>query len=295
MDATSLTPPYTTLHNGQVFPLLGLGCAQLEDGGDINGHIKLALDTGYRLFDTATAYGNEEILGAALRNSGYPRESYMLSSKVPDASQGYDGTLKAFEASLKRFGMDYLDCYLIHWPRARLGLFCDTWKAMERLYDEGLTRSIGVSNFEIPHLEMLLAKANTAPMLNQLEFNPYLQIRELRRYCAENSILVEAWFPLGGQQVGAKGPQMAHAEIPLLQNPKIKQIADSLGKTVAQVILRWEIQSNVVPIPKSTKAERIVENFQVFDFTLTPAEMAALETLDYNFHFGPLDYQLPRI
>lgn len=293
MDAARIKTPYFNLSNGQPFPAIGLGCAQLEDGGDIDGHVKAALDYGYRLFDTATAYGNEDILGAALRKSGYAREDYLLSSKVPNWMQGYDETLQAFENTLKASGMEYLDCYLIHFPRAIKGKFLDTWRAMERLYDEGLIKVIGLSNFEIPHIEMILAKCNVAPMLDQLEFNPYLQIPELRRFCAEKNILVEAWFPLGGQLVGAKGPQMAQAKIPLLKNPVIEGIAEKNGKTVAQTILRWEIQSNVVPIPKSTKVSRIRENFEVFDFELSAEDMAAIDALDYNFHFGPLDYQLP--
>ena len=293
MKESDFRSPYLTLNNGELFPAIGLGCAQLEDGGDIDGHIKYALDKGYRLFDTATAYQNEDILGAALRNSGYPRESYMLSSKVPNYMHGYDAAMRAFEETLKRTGMDYLDCYLIHFPRAIKGLFTETWKAMESLYEQKLVRIIGLSNFEIPHIEMLLSGCSIPPMLNQLEFNPYLQIRELRNYCREKNIAVEAWFPLGGQLVGAKGPQMARASIPLLENPEIGRVASKHGKTIAQTILRWEIQSDVVPIPKSTKTARIGENFEVFDFSLDEEDMRALNALEQDFHFGPKDYQLP--
>jgi methylglyoxal/glyoxal reductase len=275
------------LSNGVNMPRMGFGCAMVEgDGQEIVVHA--ALEAGFRLFDNASLYANEEGIGRALRSSGIPRKELFVSSKLRNKEQGYDLALKGFEGSLKRLGLDYLDLYLIHWPMPKRGLFPETWRALERLYEEGAVRAIGVSNFETHHLEELLQTAVVRPMVNQVEFNPYLAIAPLRRYCAERNIQVEAWFPLGGPAGEGLGKKMPQTDrIPLLQNGTVVDIAKATGLTPAQVVLRWELQSGVIPLPKSARPERIRENYAALDLELAPEDMNRIDTLDCNGRMGP--------
>lgn len=266
-------------------PSVGFGCAMVE-GDDQDVIIHTAVDAGYRLFDNSPLYGNEEGIGRALRSSGVPRTELFISSKLRNREQGYDNALRGFEGSLKRLGCEYLDLYLIHFPMPRRGLYRETWRALERLYDEGVVRAIGVSNFERHHLESLLEDATIRPMVDQLECNPYLAISALRAYCHENDIQVEAWFPLGGPSVGLGGKPLPHERVPLLQHETIVQIAEARGRTPAQIVLRWELQSGVIPLPKSGRPARIRENLCVFDFELTLAETARIDLLDCNGRRG---------
>lgn len=274
------------LSNGVVMPRLGFGCAMV-DGDQQEAVVHAALEAGFRLFDNAPLYGNEEGIGRALRSSGIPRSELFVSSKLRNSEQGYDLALRGFAGSLERLGLDYLDLYLIHWPMPRRGLFCETWRALERLYEEGAVRAIGVSNFESHHLDVLMKDCNVRPMVNQLEFNPYLAIRPLREYCAREGIQVEAWFPLGGPAGDGLGPKLKTNRVPLLEHPTILKIAAACGKTPAQVVLRWELQSGVIPLPKSARPERIRENYDVFDFHLGAEEMRRIDLLDCNGRMGP--------
>jgi methylglyoxal/glyoxal reductase len=275
------------LPNGVSMPRLGFGCAMVE-GDQQETAIHTALDAGFRLFDNASLYGNEEGIGKALRSGGVPRAELFVSSKLRNKEQGYDLALKGFEGSLKRLGLDYLDLYLIHWPMPKRGLFCETWRALEMLYQEGVVRAIGVSNFEAHHLDTLLADCAVRPMVNQMEFNPYLAIAPLRRYCAEQEIQVEGYFPLGGpagEGLGAKRPDTGR--VPLLQHQTIVDIAKARDRSPAQVALRWELQSGVIPLPKSMRPERIRENYMAFEFELTPDEMRLIDRLDCDGRMAP--------
>ena len=267
-------------------PRMGFGCAMVE-GEQQESVIHAALEAGFRLFDNASLYANEEGIGRALRTSGVPREELFVSSKLRNKEQGYDLALKGFEGSLKRLGLDYLDLYLIHFPMPRRGLYGETWRALERLYEEGAVRAIGVSNFESHHLETLFGNCTVRPMVNQLELNPYLAITPLRQYCAQHDIQVEAWFPLGGPAGEGLGPKPKTDQIPLLQNETIVDIAQARGRTPAQVVLRWALQSGVIPLPKSERPERIRENFAAFDFELTPDDMGRIDLVDCNGRLGP--------
>ena len=275
------------LANGVTMPRMGFGCAMV-DGSEQERAVHAALQAGFRLFDNASLYDNEEGIGRALRSGGVPRDQLFVSSKLRNREQGYDLALKGFDGSLKRLGFDYLDLYLIHWPMPRRNLFVDTWRALERLYDEKLVRAIGVSNFEQHHLDVLLAHCNVRPMVNQMEFNPYLAILPLREYCASNDIQVEAWFPLGGPAGEGLGPKRPDTDrVRPTEHPTIVDIARERGRTPAQVVLRWELQSGVIPLPKSARPERIVENFQAFDFELTAGDMARIDLLDCDGRMGP--------
>ncbi len=275
------------LANGVTMPRMGFGCAMV-DGPDQEAVVHAALETGFRLFDNAPLYANEEGIGRALRSGGVPREELFVSSKLRNREQGYDLALRGFETSLNALGFDYLDLYLIHWPMPRRDLYRETWRALERLYDEGAVRAIGVSNFETHHLDTLRKDCNTPPMVNQMECNPYLAIFPLREYCAEHEIVVEAWFPLGGPAGEGLGPPRPQTDrVPLLQNDTIVDIAKSHDRSPAQVVLRWELQSGIIPLPKSARPERIRENYQAFDFELTPEEMQRIDQLDCNGRMGP--------
>lgn len=258
-----------TLHNGVQMPWFGLGVYKVENSEAIQA-VKAALKAGYRSIDTAAYYQNEEGVGIGIKEAGIPREELFITSKVWNSDQGYDSTIKAFEASLKRLGLDYLDLYLIHWPVK--GKYKETWKALEKIYKEGKVRAIGVSNFHIHHLQDLLQEAEIKPMVNQVEFHPRLTQKELRQYCKEQGIQFEAWSPLMRGQ--------------LFDNDVLREIGKKYNKTPAQVILRWDLQHEVVTIPKSVNEQRIIENASIFDFKLTKEEMDRIDALNENKRIG---------
>ncbi|MED1665163.1 aldo/keto reductase [Brevibacillus laterosporus] len=265
----------TTLHNGTKMPWFGIGVFKVEEGSELVSAVKSAIKHGYRSIDTAAIYGNETSVGQAIHEGiqeiNLPREDLFVTSKVWNADLGYEATLAAFETSLDKLGLEYLDLYLIHWPVK--GKYKEAWRALEKLYKDGRVKAIGVSNFQIHHLEDLMEKAEIKPMINQVEFHPYLTQKELITFCRAHDIQVEAWSPLMQGQ--------------LLDNPVLQEIADKHGKTVAQVILRWDLQHGVITIPKSTKEHRIVENASVFDFELTKEEMDRIDALNQNHRVGP--------
>ncbi|TYS15426.1 aldo/keto reductase [Rossellomorea vietnamensis] len=258
------------LHNGVEIPYLGLGVYQMEDHDEAVSAIKTAINLGYKSIDTASLYNNEESVGQAVKESSVGRENLYITSKVWNTDQGYDSTLRAFEDSLKKLDMDYLDLYLIHWPVA--GKYQDTWKALERLYEEGTVKAIGVSNFKEHHLNDLMNASNEKPVINQVELHPRLSQQSLREYCHNHSIAVEAWSPI------ARGK--------LLEEPTLNHIADKHGKTPAQVILRWHLQNNTIIIPKSIHANRMKENSEIFDFSLTLEDMTQINSLNMDERFG---------
>ena len=259
--------PVVKLNNGVMIPRLGLGVYQSPPGQATQKAVEYALKVGYRHIDTARIYNNESDVGSALRNSGVKREDVFVTTKLWNSDQGYETALKACDASLKRLGLKYLDLYLIHWPVQETR--DQSWKALAQLLKDGKTRAIGVSNYTIHHLTELLDKSDTVPMVNQVEFSPFLYQRQLLDYCEKNKIQLEAYSPL---TQGAK-----------LNHPKIQQIAKKHNKTPAQVLIRWSLQHNLVTIPKSVREERIKENSQVFDYNLTTEDMRILDSLDENF------------
>jgi methylglyoxal/glyoxal reductase len=261
----------TKLHNGVEMPWFGLGVFKVKEGSEVIDSVKAALKNGYRSIDTAAVYQNEEGVGQGIRESGVAREEIFVTSKVWNSDQGYETTLQAYETSLKKLGLDYLDLYLIHWPGK--DKFKDTWRALEKLYKDGRVRAIGVSNFHIHHLEELLKDAEIKPMVNQVEYHPHLAQRDLLAYCQREGIQLEAWSPLKQGQ--------------LLNEPTISEIAEKNGKSTAQIILRWDLQNKVVTIPKSIKEQRIIENADVFDFELTPEDMERLNALNKDERTGP--------
>lgn len=261
----------TTLHNGVEMPTLGLGVWKMENNDEVKTAVNAAIDAGYKAIDTAAAYKNEEGVGAAIKENSTPREELFITSKVWNDDQGYDSTLKAFDDTVSKLGVDTLDLYLIHWPVE--GKYKETWKAMEKLYNDGRVRAIGVSNFHPHHLEDLMKDAEIKPMVNQVEFHPLLNQKELRTFCKQHSIQMEAWSPL--------------AQGKLLDHEVVKEIAEQHGKSTAQVIIRWDLEHEVVTIPKSSNPERIKQNFDVFDFELTPDNIRALDELNENERMGP--------
>jgi 2,5-diketo-D-gluconate reductase A len=264
--------PTLTLHDGVEIPQLGFGVFQVPPE-DTQGVVEEALAAGYRHIDTAAAYRNEKGVGAAIAASGIPREEVFVTTKLWNSSQGFDSALETFEKTLGRLGMDHVDLYLIHWPVPTEDRFVDTWRAFERIHEEGRSRTIGVSNFRIEDLERLEPEAETRPTVNQVELHPRFHQAELRAWHQEHDIATEAWSPLGQ---GA-----------LLGEEPIVEIAERHGRTPAQVILRWHLQLGNVVIPKSVTPERIRENFDVFDFELGEEEMAAIEAMDTGRRFGP--------
>jgi len=260
-----------TLHNGVEMPYFGLGVYLSEDGKEVTNAVKWALDDGYRHIDTASVYGNEEGVGIGIKESGVDRKDIFVVSKVWNSDQGYKSTIKSYESSLKRLNLDYLDLYLVHWPVK--GKYKETWRAMEYLYKHRGVRAIGVSNFMQHHLEDLLTSSEIVPMVNQMEFHPYLVQQELIDFCNKNTIQYEAWSPLMQGYI---------FELDIM-----KDLAEKYNKTIAQIVLRWDLQKGVVTIPKSAKKERIRANADIFDFELTDGDVKKLEQLDRGKRFGP--------
>lgn len=282
--------PKITLTNGVEIPALGLGTAAIgsftEDGPRIQACVETAIELGYRHFDTAAVYGNEAGVGAGLRASGLPPEELFVTTKVWNAEQGYDSTLKAFENSLKALGSDRVDLYLIHWPVEPFERVIETWRALERLYREKAVRAVGVSNFTVRHLKKL-AKAGDGdenrikPMINQVEFHPYLYQEELLHYCRAEGMPLEAWSPLGG------GNWPGRKENPRpLEDPLVIRLAEKYGKTPAQILIAWSLHLGNIVIPKSENPRRLEENLAAGALRLSSEDREALSGLNRNFRYG---------
>jgi 2,5-diketo-D-gluconate reductase A len=269
-DATEV--PVLTLNDGVKIPQLGFGVFQIPPD-ETQEAVEEALGVGYRHIDTAAAYRNEAGVGAAIAATGIDREDVFVTTKLWNSQQGYDSALRAFEKSLERLGTGFVDLYLIHWPQPDRELFPDTWRAFERIREEGGTRSIGVSNFRVEDLERLGQDAELRPTVNQIELHPRFQQAELRAWGDEHEVITEAWSPL--------------AQGDLLEEGTIETVAAHHDRTSAQTILRWHLQLGNVVIPKSSTPERIRENFEVFDFELSEDDMAALERLETGERIGP--------
>ncbi len=267
----SKVPPIT-LNNGVEMPQLGFGVWQVPDA-EAETAVAAALEAGYRSIDTAAVYGNEEGTGRAVARSGVPREDIFVTTKLWNSDHGYDSTLKAFDASLAKLGLDYVDLYLIHWPTPARDLYVDTYKAFEKLLSDGRVRAIGVSNFLPEHLERLIEETSVVPAVNQIELHPHLQQAAAREYHAEQGIATEAYSPLGS----GKG---------ILEIPAIVAIAQKHGRTPAQVVLRWHLQLGNVVIPKSVTPSRIEENIDVFGFALDAEDLAAISALNEDRRVG---------
>ncbi|WP_323748901.1 aldo/keto reductase [Streptomyces sp. PR69] len=265
--------PSLTLNNGNTMPQLGYGVWQVPDDEAAQA-VGTALKAGYRSIDTAAIYENEEGAGRAVADSGLPREDLFITTKVWNSAQGYDTTLRAFDASLSRLGLDYVDLYLIHWPLPSRDLYVDTYRALERIHADGRAKAIGVSNFLPEHLERLIGETSVVPAVNQIELHPQLQQSELRDFHAQHGITTEAWSPLGQ----GRG---------LLEVPAVVAVAQKHGRTPAQIVLRWHLQLGNVAIPKSVTPSRIAENIDLFDFELDADDMAVFAALDEGRRLGP--------
>lgn len=259
--------PSLILNTNAQMPLLGLGVYKATAPGEVEGAIANALACGYRLIDTASAYKNEEGVGRAIRSSSIPREELFITTKLWNTAQRIGDIDGAFQRSLERLGLDYVDLYLIHWPVP--GCFTQSWKALERIYESGQAKSIGVSNFEISHLETLYQISGIRPAVNQIEYHPLWNQSDIYAYCQEHGIAVQAYAPL------ARGAY--------LEKDTLLHIADTYQKTPAQIGLRWLVQKGISSIPKSTTPERIAENANIFDFELTDLEMKTIDALDEKF------------
>lgn len=267
--------PYMTLNDGTEMPQVGLGVWQAKDGEETRQAVATAIRAGYRMIDTAMVYQNEVSVGQGIVDSGIDRSELFITTKLWNSDQGSTSVRPALEASLSRLGLDYVDLYLIHWPTPARDLYVQTWKEFEKLKADGLARSIGVSNFRTEDLERLKAESDTVPSVNQIELHPYFQQRELREYAESQGIHIESWSPIGG----SKGN--------LLQDEVLTGIANSHGKSAAQIVIRWHIQHGLIVIPKSVHAERIQENFDVFDFELSDQDMQRIDSLDRAKRSGP--------
>ena len=261
------------LNNGVEMPYFGLGTYLADNDQEVIDAVKNALNAGYRHIDTAAAYKNEEGVGKGIQESNIAREEVFLVSKLWNADQGYESTLKAFEESLERLGVDYLDLYLIHWPVA--GKYKDTWRAMEKLYREKKIRAIGVSNFLQHHLEDLLETAEVMPMVNQMEFHPYLVQQDLIDFCNSKGIQYESWSPF------------MHGKLFDGKSEVFSDLTDKYKKSIAQIVLRYNLQKGIVVIPKSVNVDRIKSNADIFDFELSEADISYLDRLDKGERTGP--------
>ena len=260
-----------TLNNGVEMPVVGVGTYQADEGGEVEQAVEWALELGYRSIDTASAYDNEMGVGRAVRDSNVARDTVFLTTKVWKDDLGYDETLQAFDRSLDRLQMDYVDLYLIHWPVPEK--IHSTWRALEETYDAGRARAIGVSNFLEAHLRELFSDARIAPMVNQIEFHPHLQQPDVVNFCQAHEIRVEAWSPL------MKGK--------VFDLPELKDIGKKYGKSPGQITLRWQIQRGIVTIPKSVKHSHLEANAQIFDFTLSDEDVEAINALGQHRRTGP--------
>lgn len=268
---------YTKFHNGNSMPSVGLGVFRVENNDVAKDAVKHAIQSGYRSIDAAFIYGNEvkvgEGIAEGIKAANIAREDLFITSKIWIDDYGKDNVQKAYEKSLNLLGLDYLDLYLMHWPGTDLDLLLNTWEGMENLYNQQLVKNIGVSNFNIDHLEILINQANVKPVLNQVEFHPYLTQTELRNYLSKHEIKMESWSPL------------MNAEI--LQDETVNRIAKEINKSPAQVIIRWNIDHDVITIPKSVTPSRIEENFEVFNFSLNDNQIKRLDALNENKRIGP--------
>lgn len=265
-----------TLNNGLKMPLVGYGVFRVPEGDDLAEAVKTAIAKGYRSIDTAQVYRNEESVGrgirAAIKEGLVTRDELFITSKVWNDGLSYEETLAAYDSSLEKIGLDYLDLYLVHWPGIDEN-YIEVYKALEKIYQDGRVRSIGVSNFHVHHLENLLKETTVVPVINQIEFHPHLTQEEVRAYCQDKGIQVEAWSPLMNGS--------------LLEEALIQELASKYGKTPAQIVLRYDVQHNVVTIPKTMTPTRMVENLDVFNFSLTDEEMAQLDALNDGLRCGP--------
>jgi 2,5-diketo-D-gluconate reductase A len=264
--------PSVTLNDDNTMPVIGLGVGELSDA-ETEASVSAALEAGYRLIDTASAYGNEAAVGRAVASSGVPREELFITTKLATSNQGFQSSQDALKESLERLGLDYVDLYLIHWPAGEQGKYIDSWGGLMSSQGAGLTRSIGVANFHAEHLSNIVDLSFVAPVVNQIELHPLLNQAELRAVNESRGVVTEAYGPLG---VGR-----------LLDNPTIVSVAEAHGKTPAQVLIRWSIQLGNVVIPRSSSPERVKSNLDVFDFELTDDEMATLNGLDDGTRFRP--------
>ena len=263
--------PKHTLANGVEIPMIGFGTWKLK-GQQCTDLVRYAIETGYRSIDTAAAYENEEFVGQGIKDSGLKREELFVTTKLRNRYHGYDTTLYGFEESMKKLGLEYVDLYLIHWPRPLAfrdtyqEVNRETWKAFEYLLEKGYVRAIGVSNFLPVHMEALLKTAQVIPMVDQIEFHPGWMQPETAAFCKEHDILVEAWSPLGSGK--------------LLEDPKLKEFGQKYGRSTAQICLRWCLQKGHLPLPKSVTPVRIKENLQLFDFQISQEDMAVIDKLE---------------
>ncbi len=266
------TAPETKLLDGHALPLLGLGTSPMDDDGAFAA-VTSALETGYRLIDTAARYGNEAGVGRAIAASDVPREQVVVTTKLRGSQHGYDAALAGFEESRRRLGLDHVDLFLIHWPLPGRDLYVDTWRAFVHLRDQGLVRSIGVSNFTPPQIERLVAETGVRPAVNQIELHPDFAQPELCAWLASHDIAIEAWSPLGAGNA-------------ILADPVITGLAERHDRSPAQIVLRWHVERGAIPLPRSTNADRIAQNLRVFDFAFSDEDMAALDTLDLGRRRG---------
>jgi 2,5-diketo-D-gluconate reductase A len=271
-EAAITAVPNITLNNGVQIPQLGFGVFQIEPA-DTAAAVATALQVGYRHIDTAEMYGNEKEVGQAVRESGIDRGEIFVTSKLNNGYHDPDDAMRAFQQSLDVLDIGHIDLFLVHWPLPGVGDFVETWKAMERMYEGGDVRAIGVSNFKQHHLNRLFAEATVVPAVNQIEIHPYLTQDDLRDFDREHGIATEAWSPIAQGKV--------------LKDPVLVRIAERLGVSTAQVTLRWHIQRGDIVFPKSVTPERVQENFEIFDFELTGADMADITALNRNERTGP--------